>query len=67
MSASVEVEISMGKNDDGAYALAADITAILGGIDQTQANTLVQQAHQKCPYSIATRGNIEVSLSARVS
>ena len=65
-SASVEVEISMGKTDEGKYSLAANITAIVSGIDQAQADTLVQQAHRTCPYSNATRGNIEVTVSARV-
>ena len=65
-SASIEVEIGMGKNEKGEYSLSADIVALVSGIDQTAADALVQEAHKTCPYSNATRGNIEVTISARV-
>ena len=52
--------------DNGNYSLFANITAILSGVDQSTADLLVEGAHQICPYSNATRGNIEVNISARV-
>lgn len=65
-SASVEVEIGMGQDEKGEYSLSANIVASMSGIDQTTADTLVQEAHKKCPYSNATRGNIDVTVSARI-
>lgn len=49
--------------DDGAFSLAVTITADLPGIEQEQAEHLLQQAHQRCPYSKATRNNIDVQLT----
>jgi Ohr subfamily peroxiredoxin len=52
--------------DDGGFAVRSTITAHLPGLDQTQADELMEAAHQVCPYSRATRGNIEVQLEATV-
>lgn len=49
--------------EDGAFSLAVTITADLPDIEREQAEHLLQQAHQRCPYSKATRGNIDVQLS----
>lgn len=46
--------------------MAADITAHLPGLDQAAADELVEAAHRVCPYSKATRGNVEVTLTATV-
>jgi osmotically inducible protein OsmC len=43
------------------------ITARLPGLEQAQAEELVEAAHQVCPYSKATRGNIDVELKALTS
>lgn len=58
----VEADVSFGKDGDN-YGLAVDLKVNIPGLNQTQAEELVAQAHQVCPYSRATRGNIEVSLS----
>ena len=50
--------------DDGGYFLDVTLNAELTGIDQAQAEALVAKAHTICPYSKATRGNIEVKLQA---
>ena len=50
--------------DDSGYFLDVTLNAELNGIDQAQAETLVAKAHTLCPYSKATRGNIEVTLQA---
>ena len=55
---SVAVEVRIGTEDDG-YKLAAAIHIVLSGTDQKTADAIVQEAHQVCPYSKATRGNIE--------
>ncbi len=62
----VHATVGIGKNDAGGYTLAVDIVAVFHDLDQATADSLVAQAHQICPYSNATRGNIDVSVSARV-
>ena len=58
----VTVEVGLNK-EDGAFSLAAAITAHLPGVEQGRAEHLLRQAHQRCPYSKATRGNIAVDLA----
>jgi Ohr subfamily peroxiredoxin len=55
----VDAEIDLA-NTDGAYFLRARLTVSLPGIEPEIAQSLVDAAHQTCPYSKATRGNIEV-------
>lgn len=59
----VTVDASLVKNDAGAYQLAVTIEAEIPGVDQSVAREVLDAAHQMCPYSNATRGNIEVKLS----
>ncbi|KJK46175.1 organic hydroperoxide resistance protein [Lentzea aerocolonigenes] len=61
----VTVSVDLVKGDDG-YHLAARIVALLPGLTQEQADDLVAQAHARCPYSKATRGNIDVEVTAKV-
>lgn len=63
--ATVDAAIGIGP-DDTSFAVSAVITAHLPGLDQAQADELVEGAHQVCPYSKATRGNIDVELKATV-
>jgi osmotically inducible protein OsmC len=58
-------EVSLFKQDGG-LTLGVALKVSLPGLDQAQADELVAQAHQVCPYSNATRGNIEVALTATV-
>lgn len=62
----IRVKVGIGRNEAGGYSLAADITAIFKGINQETADALVSEAHQVCPYSNATRGNIDVNVTAKV-
>lgn len=48
---------------DGAYTLQARLNVSLPGVDRDVAQALVETAHQTCPYSRATRGNIDVALN----
>jgi Ohr subfamily peroxiredoxin len=48
---------------DGAYFLRARLDVSIPGVDRQTARTLVDMAHGICPYSKATRGNIEVALN----
>lgn len=64
--ATVEVAVGIGPDGDG-FAVNATIEAVLPGLAQAEADELVAAAHRVCPYSRATRGNIEVQLSASVT
>jgi len=55
----VDAEVDLGMAND-AYALAARLHVSLPGVERTVAEELVDAAHCMCPYSNATRGNIEV-------
>lgn len=57
----VAADISLGTTVDGGYALAARLTVELPGLAAEDKARLVEAAHQLCPYSKATRGNIEVT------
>ena len=56
----VDAEVSLGNTADGGFALAAQLTVHLPGLQAEDKAKLVDEAHQICPYSKATRGNIEV-------
>jgi osmotically inducible protein OsmC len=59
----ITVDVGIGPNGQGGYQLTAAIEAEVPGVDPAQARELLEQAHQVCPYSNATRGNIEVDLT----
>ncbi|NRA54016.1 MAG: organic hydroperoxide resistance protein [Gammaproteobacteria bacterium] len=58
---SVNAKVSIGPIENG-FGIAAQLNISLGDMDKTQAQALVDAAHQVCPYSNATRGNIEVTI-----
>lgn len=58
----VIAEIGLRPAGDGGYSLSAALHVEIGGLDQATADELASAAHAVCPYSNATRGNIEVSL-----
>ncbi|UQZ35211.1 Ohr subfamily peroxiredoxin [Paenibacillus sp. PK3_47] len=56
--------VSIGKDDsDGGFRLAVRLDVKLPGIERAQAQELAEKAHAFCPYSKATRGNIDVELN----
>ncbi|MCY1521865.1 Organic hydroperoxide resistance protein OhrB [compost metagenome] len=57
----VAAEVSLGTAVGGGFALAAKLTVELPGLATEDKARLVEAAHQLCPYSKATRGNIEVT------
>ena len=60
----IDASVSLGPIDDGAaYGIAVKLAITLPGLDDAQKKLLVETAHQVCPYSNATRGNVEVELS----
>lgn len=60
--AAVTAEIGIGPNDKGGFGLAAELRVTLPGMEQAAAQALVAKAHEVCPYSNATRGNIDVKV-----
>lgn len=60
----VSADVKFGETDTG-FGLAVDIVATLPGVDDAKAQDLADKAHQMCPYSKATRGNIEVSVTGK--
>jgi lipoyl-dependent peroxiredoxin len=58
----VDAEVDLGMTGD-AYFLQARLNISLPGLEPEVARTLIEEAHQTCPYSKATRGNINVELN----
>ena len=58
----IDAEVDLGTNEGG-YLLRARLNVSLPGVDREVAQSLVDAAHQLCPYSKATRGNIDVSIN----
>ena len=59
----VTARVGIGPDGKGGFGLKVDLEAELPGVERSTAEDLVAKAHQVCPYSNATRGNIEVSLT----
>jgi len=59
----VEIEVDMGITGDE-FFLQARIQLIVPGVDQDVADAIAHAAHQMCPYSKSTRGNIDVVVTA---
>lgn len=59
---SVTAEVSIGKQGAG-FGLAVELVVTVPDVERAQAEKLVDAAHQMCPYSNATRGNIDVTLT----
>lgn len=57
----VAVQVGIGPTDDG-FALQIQLTVGLPGLDAAVGQRLVDSAHEQCPYSRATRGNIQVDV-----
>lgn len=61
--ATVTCQVGFGPREEGGYGITADLTATLPGVDRADAQRLIEAAHQVCPYSNATRGNLDVGLT----
>jgi osmotically inducible protein OsmC len=62
--ATIDSKVSLGPGEDRAFTIAVSLDVTLPGLDEEQAAELVHAAHRVCPYSNATRGNIDVALTA---
>jgi lipoyl-dependent peroxiredoxin len=58
----VTAQVSIGKDGNGGFGLAVKLQVSIPDVTPEVAQSLVEKAHQVCPYSNATRGNIEVEL-----
>ena len=61
---SIDASVDLGKIPAG-YGIAVRLDISLPGMDRAAAQDLVDAAHQVCPYSNATRGNIDVTLTLK--
>ena len=60
LAVDAEVDLTL---TDGAYALQARLNVSLPGLDREVAQSLIDAAHQTCPYSKAIRGNVDVEIT----
>jgi osmotically inducible protein OsmC len=58
----VEADVTIGTVQGGGYGLAVVLRVTIPGVDPDTVRSVSEAAHQVCPYSNATRGNIEVTL-----
>lgn len=59
----VTAKVSIGQIENGGFGLSVVLDVNVSGVDLPTAHTLVKKAHQVCPYSNATRNNIDVTLN----
>lgn len=62
VASKTSVEVGIGQRAEGGYALDIDIHVETNGIETEQARKLIEATHQVCPYSNATRSNVDVRL-----
>lgn len=60
---SITATVGIGPRSEGGFGITADLGVTLPGVDRADAQKVVEAAHQICPYSNATRNNVEVGLS----
>lgn len=61
--ATVTAEVGIGPRSDGGFGITANLTIRAPGVDRAKLQDLVQKAHFVCPYSNATRNNLDVGLT----
>lgn len=61
--AAVSASVGIGKNDAGGFGLQVELDVYVPKVSPEEAKQVAEKAHTICPYSNATRGNIEVTLS----
>jgi lipoyl-dependent peroxiredoxin len=59
----ITVDVGIGQREEGGFGLTVAIEAEIPSVDEATAKRLLEAAHQVCPYSNATRGNIDVKLT----
>ncbi len=61
--ATVTAEVGFGPREEGGYGITVDLLVNMPGVDRAEGERLMRAAHQVCPYSNATRGNVDVGLT----
>lgn len=61
--AKVTATVGIGPRSEGGFGLDVALSVALPGVERSAAEALVAKAHQVCPYSNATRGNLDVRLT----
>jgi Ohr subfamily peroxiredoxin len=61
-ASTITARVTLGTIEGGAFNIAVELEIALPGVDHDRAEEVVKAAHEVCPYSNATRGNIEVAL-----
>jgi lipoyl-dependent peroxiredoxin len=59
----VTATVGIGPRSEGGFGITADLRIELPGVDRADASRLIDAAHQICPYSNATRNNLDVGLT----
>ena len=59
----VTATVGIGPRSEGGFGITAALEVSLPGLEKSQAEALVQKAHQVCPYSNATRNNVDVQIT----
>lgn len=59
----VTAKVGIGQIENGGFGLEVELHANIPGVSIEEAQSLIEKVHQVCPYSNATRGNIEVKLT----
>ncbi len=65
IDSTITATVSILANAIGGFELAVDLVADIQGVDRETAQQLLEKAHEVCPYSNATRGNIDVNISLK--
>ena len=60
---SVSGSVSLGKQADGSFGLGVELDLYVPNVPPAERQALADAAHEKCPYSNATRGNVEVTIT----
>ena len=61
--AAITATVGIGPRSEGGFGITVDLVVSLPGVDREEAEALVAAAHQICPYSNATRNNVDVGLT----
>ena len=61
--ATVSATVGIGPRSEGGFGITAALEVSLPGVEKSAAQALVEKAHEVCPYSNATRGNVDVTLT----
>jgi len=62
-ASTVTAKVGIGPNGEGGFGLTVTLDVAIPGVEHAVAEDLVAKAHQVCPYSNATRGNVDVTLT----